>query len=82
MEKINEKNESVIIDTKRQKYFILKTINEILKYKTVFPNANIINGATDIALRVTKNKEIIEEIIDISQVEELKEFKETELEQE
>ncbi|HIB22843.1 MAG TPA: hypothetical protein EYO32_15400, partial [Rhodospirillales bacterium] len=37
-----------------------------------YPKATIVAGATDVALRVTKNHEVIPEIIDIGDIDELK----------
>ncbi len=62
---------SLTIATERQKYFIPSTLKEALSLKGSYPNAALICGGTDVALRVTKKHELIEEIIDISDVGEL-----------
>jgi xanthine dehydrogenase small subunit len=69
--------ESVSIQTDNQKYFRPADIKEAISLKHKHPKAVVLSGATDIALRVTKNHEIIKEIIDLSGVEELKEITET-----
>ncbi|MBS4027362.1 MAG: xanthine dehydrogenase small subunit [Ignavibacteriales bacterium] len=62
--------------TKKQNYFQPRSLNEAIELKNNFPNAIVINGATDVALRVTKKHELLKEIIDLSRVEELKTFSE------
>ena len=63
--------EPMQIETGQQKYFMPATTDELLNIKNQNPNAIIINGATDIALRVTKKHELIPSIIDTMQIEEL-----------
>jgi xanthine dehydrogenase small subunit len=63
--------ESIQIETGRQKYFMPLTTIELLDIKNQNPDFLIINGATDIALRVTKKHELIPSIIDTMQIEEL-----------
>jgi len=50
-------------------------LQEALSLRKQFPKAIVVNGATDVALRQNKRNEIIEEIIDISDLKELKGFK-------
>jgi xanthine dehydrogenase small subunit len=69
-------NESIHIQTKKQNYFQPKSLSEAVELKNKFPEAIVINGATDVALRVTKKHEMLKEIIDLSRVEELKIFSE------
>ncbi|MBA4311396.1 MAG: xanthine dehydrogenase small subunit [Chlorobiaceae bacterium] len=64
--------ESIHIQTDNQKYFRPASLGEAISLKHQHPEAIIISGATDIALRVTKNHELLKEIIDLSGVEELK----------
>ncbi|MCK4664133.1 MAG: xanthine dehydrogenase small subunit [Bacteroidales bacterium] len=78
LENINSDKSTIIIETKNQKYFRPVNLKETLKLKKDFPDAILVNGSTDIALRVTKKKEIIPEIIDISGVNEIKYIKEDE----
>jgi len=63
--------ESIKIKTERQKYFMPVTVTELLNIKNQNPDSIIINGATDIALRITKKHEPIPSIIDTLQIEEL-----------
>ncbi len=64
--------ESIHIQTGEQKYFRPASLGEAISLKHQHPGAIVISGATDIALRVTKNHELLKEIIDLSGVEELK----------
>ncbi len=61
------------IKTNDQKYYQPFTLPEALLLKAEHPKAVLVSGATDTALRVTKKHEIIPEIIDISNVQELRE---------
>ncbi|MBU1299936.1 MAG: xanthine dehydrogenase small subunit, partial [Bacteroidetes bacterium] len=72
--------ESLYIKTDLQRYSQPKCIEEALSLKRQHPDAIVISGATDAALRVTKGYELLKEIIDLSGVEELKAIKETETE--
>ncbi|MEJ2542949.1 MAG: xanthine dehydrogenase small subunit [Calditrichaceae bacterium] len=67
----NLNQESLKIETDRQKYFMPMTTEELLEIKNQNTDALIINGATDIALRVTKKHELIPSIIDTIQIDEL-----------
>ncbi|HIA07424.1 MAG TPA: xanthine dehydrogenase small subunit [Flavobacteriales bacterium] len=69
---------SIYIDTKKHVYFRPESLAETLDIKKEYPNILVINGATDIALRVTKLKEHLPEILDLGNVAELKEVKESE----
>src|SRR5262249_43558817 len=64
--------EAVHIQTDRQRYFRPATLAEALSLRHQHPKAFVVCGATDIALRVTKGHELLEEIIDISDVPELR----------
>lgn len=75
LKKISKKPVSVI--TSGQKYFQPKTTGKVFNLLGDYPDAVIINGSTDIALRQTKKFEIIKEIIDLSAVDELKLFRES-----
>ncbi len=66
------------IKTEKQVYLKAFTLSEALKLRKENPDAIIITGSTDIALRQTKKKELFAKILDLSQVKELKYFKETE----
>ncbi len=64
----------IVIETAKQKYYKPFTLLDALRLRSQYPNAIIVNGATDIALRQTKKRELLDEIIDISDVKELKYF--------
>ncbi|PLX07452.1 MAG: xanthine dehydrogenase small subunit [Marinilabiliales bacterium] len=59
---------TIKIETDEQKYWLPFSKTEALKLRRDFPNAVIVSGSTDVALRVTKKNELIPEIIDLSQV--------------
>jgi xanthine dehydrogenase small subunit len=64
--------EAVHIQTERQRYLRPATLAEALSLKHQHPGAIVICGATDIALRVTKGHELLNEIIDLSDLPELR----------
>jgi len=66
----------VSIITGQQKYLKPLTLNDALRFRKEYPDAIVVNGATDIALRQTKKKEFLKEIIDLSDVQEMKYFRE------
>jgi xanthine dehydrogenase small subunit len=67
---------SISIITPNQKYFQPNSLSECYELIEAFPNALFINGSTDIALKQTKRFEQLEEIIDLSAIEDLKFFQE------
>jgi xanthine dehydrogenase small subunit len=69
-------NESLDLRTGQQRYFQPVTLHEALSLKEQHPDAIIICGATDIALRVTKKHELLEKVVDLSAVEDLKKISE------
>ena len=69
---------SLSIVTGSQKYFQPINLTELLKLRSMYPHAILIHGATDIALKVTKNHEWLDQIIDLSQVSELSQVQEGE----
>ena len=54
-----------------QKYFQPNSLAEAIRLRNMYPSALLINGATDVALQVTKQDQLIPEIIDLSKVPEL-----------
>jgi xanthine dehydrogenase small subunit len=64
-------NEDLCIDTGQQRYVRPATLAGALKARQDYPEALVISGATDVALRVTKKHEFIKSIIDLSGVSEL-----------
>ncbi|MBN4051525.1 xanthine dehydrogenase small subunit [bacterium AH-315-M05] len=73
---LNKNKESISIITEKQKYFRPANLKEALKLRDENPNAILLSGATDIALRVTKNKELLTKIIDLTGIYELQQVKE------
>lgn len=69
---IKKESNSILITTDTQKYFQPKTKAEAFELRNNLPNSVLISGATDVALRVTKRHEVLQEIIDLSNIEELK----------
>jgi len=74
------KKGSISIETSSQKYFQPTTIKGAFDHIETHPDASIINGSTDIALKQTKQFQVLEELIDFSNIEELKQFEESEIE--
>jgi xanthine dehydrogenase small subunit len=64
--------ESVRIQTERQRYLRPVTLGEALSLKHQHPGAIVVCGATDVALRVTKSHDLLSEILDLSDVPELR----------
>ncbi|HOZ30230.1 MAG TPA: xanthine dehydrogenase small subunit [Bacteroidales bacterium] len=63
---------TIEILTNNQKYLIPFSKQEALLLRKKYPNALLISGSTDVALRVTKKHEVLPEIIDLSNIDELK----------
>ena len=76
LKKIQHNNHSLAIETEKQKYFQPLSTEEVFELKNNYPEAVIINGSTDIALKQTKKFEFPENIIDLSRISELKTFRE------
>ncbi len=74
---IESSSGSIAVITPEQKYFQPKSLIDCFDLLETNPNAICLNGSTDIALRQTKKFELIQEIIDLSAIEEIKHFKET-----
>lgn len=75
---IKKDNTSILLYHPEQVYMLPQNLNDALELKKQYPNAVLIAGASDTALRQTKKGEIIPQIIDLSQVEELKNIEITE----
>lgn len=71
---IKENKKSISLIHKEQEYLLPLNLNDALEFRKLYPDAVLISGATDTALRQTKKGEIIPQIIDLSQIEELKYF--------
>ncbi len=65
-------SESLFLDSGEQRYWRPVHLSEAITLKHQHPDAFVLCGATDVALRVTKNHEVLSEIIDVSGVPELR----------
>lgn len=74
LKEINNKRDSIEIITEKQRYFKPLTYSDALRLRKENPKALIINGSTDVALRQTKKKELLAEILDLSDVTEMKTY--------
>ncbi len=68
-------DDSLDLRTSDQRYFRPSTLTEALRVRAGHPDAVVIAGATDTALRVTKQHEQLQKVLDLSGVPELKEFR-------
>ncbi len=64
--------ESGRVHTAAQLYVQPTTVQEALAFKREHPDAVVVCGATDVALRVTKGHELLPIVLDLSLVDELK----------
>ena len=80
LQKINQSGKSLFISTKDQIYIQPQNLKELLELRKLHKNATLINGSTDIALKQTKNFEHLGKILDMSAVQELRNYSETKLE--
>jgi xanthine dehydrogenase small subunit len=78
LNEINLDKSTVEISTPYQNYYKPLTLPEALSYRRKYPHATIVSGASDTALRQTKKRELLAEILDISDVAELRYFAEDE----
>jgi xanthine dehydrogenase small subunit len=74
LSEIQKQDHHIHIKSGRQTYFKPFTLTEALRLKSENPDSLLINGSTDIALRVTKKHELLPSVIDLSSVPELKMF--------
>jgi xanthine dehydrogenase small subunit len=63
---------SLHIHTPRQEYVQPRSLTEALRFKKSHPHAIVLCGATDVALRVTKRRELLATVLDVSFVPELR----------
>lgn len=63
--------------TNRQRYYKPFTLEDALSYRREVPEAQVVAGATDLALWQTKNKELLPALLDISDVKAFKYFEES-----
>lgn len=66
-----DRTDTIMIETSEQKYYLPFSKSEALRLREKYPNAVVVAGSTDVALRVTKKNELIPEILDLSQVKDL-----------
>jgi len=78
LEEIESGRETLLLQYGGQTYHKPFTLAEALRLRKHYPAALVINGSTDVALRQTKKKELLPEILDLSAVSELQYFLETE----
>lgn len=77
LETIRKNKLPLIIKSGRQNYYKPFSWNDALQFRTDYPSAIIVAGGTDVALRQTKKGEHLPEIIDISDVNEVAYFRES-----
>ena len=77
LNEISTRRETLEIRTEKQTYFKPFILAEALMLKKEYPEATLISGSTDVALRQTKKREFLPLILDISAIDELKTFRET-----
>jgi len=75
LQAINEDKTPVEISTHIQQYYKPFTLHDALKFRKRYPEYLIVGGASDIALRQTKKRELLTGILDISDIPELNYFK-------
>lgn len=63
------------LHTAEQDYFLPFTLEEALKIKKKYPQILVINGSSDVALRVTKKHEMLPAILDLSKIHALQQIK-------
>jgi xanthine dehydrogenase small subunit len=63
---------SAVFADDRQTYYRPATVAEALDLKQLHPEVVVTNGATDVALRVTKNHEILPVVLDLSGIDSLR----------
>ncbi len=71
---LKKERETIELVTPAQAYYKPFILNEALRLRKMHPGAVIINGSTDVALRQTKGKELLRELLDISAIEDLQLF--------
>jgi xanthine dehydrogenase small subunit len=79
LDEISLDKSTVEISTPYQNYYKPLKLQDALALRRKYPHATIISGASDIALRQTKKHEFLSEILDISDIDELKYFVEDEM---
>ena len=78
LDEINRDKPTIEISTPYQNYYKPLILPDALALRRKHPHATIVSGASDTALRQTKKRELLAEILDISDLGELKYFVEEE----
>lgn len=78
LHQINSSRESLILESPDQCYYKPFKLEDALHIRKEHPEAIIIHGATDLAVKQTKKREKFPTLLDLSDVEELKNFSENE----
>ena len=71
-------NDNYNIDNNKRKFFSPKNISDLKKILKQYPNSDILNGGTDLSLRVTKERNNLNSIIYLGSIKELKYIKQNE----
>lgn len=66
-----QQQQTINISNNSFNYILPINFSEALEYKKSYPNFTVINGSTDIALKINKAKETIYNIIDLSDIREI-----------
>ena len=69
LKRINSKG--IFITNENKKYFSPKTIKDLKKIIKKYPNSNFLSGGTDLSLKVTKEREDLQNVINIKDIKEL-----------
>ena len=72
LKEINKDIKTISLANKNQCYFKPFNLDDALLLRKNYPGAIIVSGASDVAIKQTKNHELLKEIIDLSGIEELK----------
>ncbi|MBK9523797.1 MAG: xanthine dehydrogenase small subunit [Bacteroidetes bacterium] len=72
LKQIHSENNALCHTSSEQSYFQPTSIQEALKILSEHPDALLLQGATDVALRVTKKHELLLKVLDLSAINGLK----------
>jgi xanthine dehydrogenase small subunit len=72
LKEISHSMDAIELSHKEQLYLLPKTLKQALEFRDKFPEAIIVNGSTDIAVRQNKTSGFHHQILDISFVTEIK----------
>jgi xanthine dehydrogenase small subunit len=77
LREIKAEGESLSIASPLQRYMLPANLQEAMKLRAQFPNAKVIAGATDTAIRQNKTHDYLPEILDLSHISELEQVRKT-----